>query len=760
MITYSRRLATVLALLLGNLTCSLAAQDLPDSPTADGLIRAAIADLPPSGGDIDARHLDGPQSWEACPFAGMTKRAKVFLGSGTTSLTADCTVPRNITLVFSTGSSIDIARTKKLNINGTIEAPMTQIFAGAGSVRFGSEITKDYPEWWGCVPNGTDDCAPAILAAIDAFAATGGTVQLVSGTYRIRETIWAHQSNVIIDGNGAEILYEPSTWGPGNDRAIAVHTDDRNLLGPFDVTGPIAAGATAFTAIVPGLTAGDWLFMYETDAGAGDIVIADWLQVSAISGATISTYKPFRQSFTDTRMGTKFFKIRDLVQNVTVRNLRCRTTDADNPTPCFVVGIAKGVTFDNVEAAPRHGNPFYTHRANGVVFRNSRVLQIGPQASEFASTSDLVIDGNTFITAGASPVTASLVLDFGTSFFTVANNQLASSANIGLALFYGVYYGSVSNNVISFVRNGGLTDTIGMSGLGAQHVAINGNTFSGGAGRASTGIALGDTSGFTRDVQTRGNFVGANVVSGFVYPYYFSAFGVAPNPRDAFMTANETEGYIRFPGKVELGESNATNSTEQTLLSIRSSRMTDLPIRWTHTGIHNWFAGPNAADSSKWCVNFNEAANDTLCLDSRGNLNAKGGLRGTTFDGTTITASSMIRAPQIWSTGAPPTIEAGPAACESPALSVSGNDVAGTITIKTGTSCPAALARIALFKFAKAYPKAPTVTFSPVNAAAATIPTPIWMNRATADGVSFEIVGGRYALAGGTTYQWDYQVIQ
>jgi hypothetical protein len=226
------------------------------------------------------------------------------------------------------------------------------------------------------------------------------------------------------------------------------------------------------------------------------------------------------------------------------------------------------------------------------------------------------------------------------------------------------------------------------------------------------------------------------------------------------MTVNETDGYIRFPGKVELGESNAANSAGRSLLSIRSSRMSDLPIRWTHTGIHNWFAGPKPTDSSKWCVNFNETADDTLCLDSAGNLNAKAAVTGTTIKGGAITASTRISTPQILSSGGTPRIEPGPAACASPSVSVAGNDVAGTITIKAGTSCPAALTRIALFRFSKAYPKPPTVTFSPVNAAAATLPTPVWMNRATADGISFEIVGGRYSLADRTTYQWDYQVIQ
>jgi hypothetical protein len=56
------------------------------------------------------------------------------------SITADLTIPKNIRLWFTSGS-ISVASGKVLTINGPITAPISQIFAGAGAVRFGGRVS-------------------------------------------------------------------------------------------------------------------------------------------------------------------------------------------------------------------------------------------------------------------------------------------------------------------------------------------------------------------------------------------------------------------------------------------------------------------------------------------------------------------------------------------------------------------------------------------------------------------------------------------
>jgi len=61
-------------------------------------------------------------------------------------ITADITVPANVTLKFMQGGTLNISTAKTVTINGALEAGLYQIFEGAGAVSFGAGAVKEvYP---------------------------------------------------------------------------------------------------------------------------------------------------------------------------------------------------------------------------------------------------------------------------------------------------------------------------------------------------------------------------------------------------------------------------------------------------------------------------------------------------------------------------------------------------------------------------------------------------------------------------------------
>ena len=120
---------------------------------------------------------------------------------------------------------------------------------------------------------------------------------------------------------------------------------------------------------------------------------------------------------------------------------------------------------------------------------------------------------------------------------------------------------------------------------------------------------------------------------------------------------------------------------------------------------------------------------------------------------------------QLQGSGSTPTVVAGTGAGTSPTLTVAGTDVAGTITLKTGTSPTAAAVALTL-TFATSRSSAPYVVISPfctsANAAAqaAAALTGAQQVYVSSSASSFAINTNATALAANTTYQWSYIVIQ
>jgi hypothetical protein len=140
------------------------------------------------------------------------------------------------------------------------------------------------------------------------------------------------------------------------------------------------------------------------------------------------------------------------------------------------------------------------------------------------------------------------------------------------------------------------------------------------------------------------------------------------------------------------------------------------------------------------------------------------GTSALTVDTTTmtVTVSALVvtndisLAGHIVTTGIAPTIAAGTAACTTPTVSVAGTDIAGTISITTGTGC-GATGKLAALTFHTAYGTGPTVTLTAANAAAAGLQS--YVSDATISTTSADLDTAN-APANSTSYKWNYHIIE
>lgn len=121
---------------------------------------------------------------------------------------------------------------------------------------------------------------------------------------------------------------------------------------------------------------------------------------------------------------------------------------------------------------------------------------------------------------------------------------------------------------------------------------------------------------------------------------------------------------------------------------------------------------------------------------------------------------AIDRAGHVVPGGLAPTVTAGTGAGTAPAVSVTGNDVRGLLTITTGTA-PTAGATIATVTFATAFAAAPQVFLVPANLAAKTLSgaSEVYVNSTGVTTSLWNLLAGSTALTASTTYVWRYLVL-
>ncbi|HST23299.1 MAG TPA: hypothetical protein VLR90_19400 [Blastocatellia bacterium] len=153
-------------------------------------------------GEINA---DAYQNLNAAVAAiGSTPRTLTV--SSAKAVPISLTVPSTIALRMTGDGQISVASGVTLTINGPLEAPLRQIFTGAGSVKFGPNIGVAYPQWFGAKMDGATDDWAAAQKAIDAFVKIGsyqqaGVVEITGGMV-INSTLTILNNAIRLRGNG------------------------------------------------------------------------------------------------------------------------------------------------------------------------------------------------------------------------------------------------------------------------------------------------------------------------------------------------------------------------------------------------------------------------------------------------------------------------------------------------------------------------------------------------------------------------------
>ena len=117
--------------------------------------------------------------WVGDPSLGNTLQSALYaLGSKVCklrlsqpqALTANLTIPANVTLAPERGAVLTISSGVTFTINGHFDPGAYQVFSGAGSVLFGTNAVKYLlPQWWGAMGDGVTDDTAALTQAFNCM---------------------------------------------------------------------------------------------------------------------------------------------------------------------------------------------------------------------------------------------------------------------------------------------------------------------------------------------------------------------------------------------------------------------------------------------------------------------------------------------------------------------------------------------------------------------------------------------------------------
>lgn len=241
---------------------------------------------------------------------------------------------------------------------------------------------------------------------------------------------------------------------------------------------------------------------------------------------------------------------------------------------------------------------------------------------------------------------------------------------------------------------------------------------------------------------------------GFIYPSANATTAIRIGQADgttAFVTfdsSNKRMGINKTPGAFDLDVNGAANfgSTIAASGGVTAGGFVQANVLTVNSANTRWASGvyigfSSASDNSAISdVTFSRGAAKTLNIGS-----------GTTTNDGFIKLAHIIGGSSV------PTIANGAGAGTSPGTpAVAGTDMAGQITIITGT-LPSVSAVAVTITFNVAYGAAPYVVIWPANAAAATLGFLPYVGSTT---TTFTVNAGTIALGAATTYLYNYVVVQ
>lgn len=434
-------------------------------------IVAAIADLPATGGTVDARGLGGAQSCAVNPFTGATVPITLLVGKATITSVLGWTVPSNVhviglgadksVLLFQGASAgmtaaLSVAAQSNIEIAGLTISSTATNGADRGISGYDATTATSYINIHDCKFTGIGQAGTAPSGEIffananditirnNEFTANGPAVLSSSGVYDIVFGYYAPytQDRITIENN----------YIHANNDAIAV------IL--FDSTNATVRGNVinqnnkSFGSNNDGYGIAIYKTASATNIPAHNVVANNDIQNTAGDGI-------YLQTSNDTA-----------VTGNSIYNCSQQDSDASLPASCISTngGTGYSITANTVDTSAWHGIEAGPTRSE--VISGNTILNITKQAIKLRSGSDLVVNGNHIngaqfgIYAPGAIVGASIggneIAAWGnggsgagigssaaSTDWVVANNILRNPAGAG----QGMLFSSASTTRMTFVGN-------------------------------------------------------------------------------------------------------------------------------------------------------------------------------------------------------------------------------------------------------------------------------------------------------------------
>jgi Pectate lyase superfamily protein len=341
---------------------------------------------------------------------------------------------------------------------------------------------------FGATGNGITDDAPAIQAALDSVPATGGTVFVPAGDYRLGESLVIGQSNItltgvgpasilrLMDGVQVDAIDLPVAYGNNIDPSVVVSGDTISNLTIDGNHNPLAAsGQPNYFGILASQT---------NNLTLSGLTVQNWIY----DGIEIGNASEVPDNNT---------VIENCVVTGTGRNgiavgYATNTTINDNiitDAPSQYWGPAAGNGIDvEIEGGSDAPNPY----VNGLIIENNVISQVGATTScwgialqdAYGPMSNITILDNAINGYQQAVGISSSLGDYGevagVSGVTIQGNWIGVDPNFSVA-GYPLYIGGSDNvNIIDNVMNDQTDGNFSYDGAvvvdGSENVLVQGNT--------------------------------------------------------------------------------------------------------------------------------------------------------------------------------------------------------------------------------------------------------------------------------------------
>lgn len=237
----------------------------------------------------------------------------VYFPPGVYRIRANLTFPAGITSRFANGAMIKTDSGVIVTFNGPVEAELTQIFSGDGSIAGLGLEEYVYPQWWGAAADDSTDDTAAFQAALN----TGRPVYVTKGIYRINKSLeYRNNSAITIIGEEGAVID-----GTASRDTYLIHLGgERGKAVPL--ASNAAAGANTIKASIAAVP-GDILLISSTDLwniNNKSHIKGEMVEINSISGSDIMLKSSLYDSYNAST--TKVYKLS--MPTVTVERLDIR----------------------------------------------------------------------------------------------------------------------------------------------------------------------------------------------------------------------------------------------------------------------------------------------------------------------------------------------------------------------------------------------------------------------------------------------------